>query len=103
MDMLQFLADDPRFKLKTELKPGDIQLINNLGLVHSRGAYQDWQEVNRRRHLLRLWLSVPGGKPIPDALYARHGADPETGRPQGFHLRPDMTYMVPIKPPELLS
>ena len=103
MDMLQFLADDPRFKLKIEFQPGDIQLINNLALVHSRGAYHDWQEVNRRRHLLRLWLSVPGGKPIPDALYARHGADPKTGRPRGFHLRPDMTYTVPLQPPELLS
>lgn len=103
MDLLQRLADDPRFKINTDFQPGDIQLINNLALIHSRGPYEDWQEIERRRHLLRLWLSVPDGQPIPKVLYARHGADPDTGRPQGFHLRSGMAYSVPLQPPELLT
>ena len=103
MDLLQSLADDPRFKLETRFRPGDIQLINNMALLHSRGAYQDWQDRVRRRHLLRLWLSVPGGDPIPDAFYARHGTDVKTARPRGFHLPPGAALTAPLRPPGLLA
>lgn len=38
------------------LKPGDIQLISNHTILHARTSYEDSPE--RRRHLLRLWLSL---------------------------------------------
>lgn len=46
--------------------PGDIQLLNNLMTLHSRRSFEDWPEPERKRHLLRLWLSDPAGRPIPD-------------------------------------
>ncbi len=41
-----------------ELRPGDIQLISNHTIVHSRTAYVDHDDPQRRRHLLRLWLTT---------------------------------------------
>jgi hypothetical protein len=47
-------------------RPGDIQLLNNLVTLHSRRSFEDWPEPERKRHLLRLWLSDPDGRPIPE-------------------------------------
>ena len=33
--------------------------------LHSRRAFEDWTEPHRRRHLLRLWLRDPSGRPLP--------------------------------------
>ena len=101
LDLVQTLADDPRFKLEMDFRPGDIQLVNNLVLLHSRTEYEDWPEPERRRHLLRLWLSVPDGWPLPDAFHARYGTDPETDRPQGISLPPGVTFNAPLTPPIL--
>jgi len=46
-------------------EPGDIQFLNNFVTLHTRRAYEDWSEESRKRHLLRLWLSDPDGRPIP--------------------------------------
>ncbi len=101
LDLVQTLADDPRFKLEMDFRPGDIQLVNNLVLLHSRTAYEDWLEPERKRHLLRLWLSVPDGWPMPDAYFARYGTDAKTGRPQGINLPPGVTRTAPLTPPAL--
>ena len=40
-----------------DFEEGDIQLLNNATILHARTAYEDHPEPERRRHLLRLWLS----------------------------------------------
>ena len=50
-----------------EFKPGDIQLLNNYVTLHSRRHFEDWPELTRRRHLLRLWLRDPNGRPVTAA------------------------------------
>ena len=42
--------------LDMALQPGDIQLLNNHVIMHGRTDYEDYPEMERRRHLLRLWL-----------------------------------------------
>jgi hypothetical protein len=49
-----------------EFRPGDIQLLHNHVALHSRSAYEDWPEPGRKRHLLRLWLRDPDGRPLPE-------------------------------------
>jgi hypothetical protein len=46
-----------------ELEPGDMQLLNNYVVLHSRTDFEDHAEPERRRHLLRLWLSIPQSQP----------------------------------------
>jgi hypothetical protein len=46
-------------------EPGDIQFLNNFVTLHTRREYEDWPDEGRKRHLLRLWLSDPDGRPIP--------------------------------------
>jgi hypothetical protein len=43
-----------------DLAPGDIQLVSNHTVLHARTAYEDYAALTERRHLLRLWLSLPG-------------------------------------------
>jgi hypothetical protein len=50
--------------------PGDIQLLNNFVTLHARRGYEDWPEESRRRHLLRLWLTDPKGRPVLSELRA---------------------------------
>ncbi|MFP5304295.1 MAG: TauD/TfdA family dioxygenase, partial [Gammaproteobacteria bacterium] len=64
LDAYDAIAEDPRFYLDMDLEPGDIQLISNHTILHSRTGFEDWPEPERRRHLLRLWLSVPERRPL---------------------------------------
>lgn len=56
---LESTANDPALYLDMEFRPGDIQLLKNSVILHKRTAYQDWDEPDRKRHLLRLWLAAP--------------------------------------------
>jgi hypothetical protein len=38
--------------------------INNYTILHARTAFDDFEEEDRRRHLLRLWLEVPQMRPV---------------------------------------
>ena len=51
--------------LDMAFEPGDIQLLNNHLIYHARTRYEDHPEQDRKRLLLRLWLAVPGSRPLP--------------------------------------
>ncbi len=59
LDAYDALASDPGIHLEMDLQPGDIQLCSNHTIVHSRSDYEDHSDPALRRHLLRLWLSLP--------------------------------------------
>ncbi|MFN4282982.1 MAG: TauD/TfdA family dioxygenase [Alphaproteobacteria bacterium] len=53
---------------------GDIQFLNNWVMLHTRRGYEDWPEPARKRHLLRLWLNDPQGRPVsPEQRTSRTG------------------------------
>ena len=74
LDMFDSLANDPTLKLDMEFKPGDIQLAHNHTLMHDRLDFEDWPELDKRRHLLRLWLCTPNSRPLPEAFAQRFGS-----------------------------
>lgn len=67
-------ANHPDIMLRMLLEPGDMQFLNNRTLFHGRAAFEDHPEKTRRRHLLRLWLTVPDWpRMAPEQDY--HGAE----------------------------
>jgi hypothetical protein len=59
------LSNHADVMLKMMLAPGDFQFINNRTILHGRAAFEDHPEKARRRHLYRLWLSVPEWPRMP--------------------------------------
>ncbi|MFK7856363.1 MAG: TauD/TfdA family dioxygenase [Granulosicoccus sp.] len=60
--------------LNMMLERGDIQLVNNLTVVHARESFEDHVDLDKRRYLLRLWLSSPLGRQLPEFLNERWGS-----------------------------
>ena len=67
------LSNESELKLTVMLNPGDMQFIHNHSTLHDRMGFEDWPEADRKRHLLRLWLSVPDDRPLPDCYAERFG------------------------------
>ena len=74
LDLFDALANDPRLNFSMRLEPGDMQFVYNHALLHDRTGFSDWPEPERRRHLLRLWLSVPGDRELPECFRQRYGS-----------------------------
>ena len=57
LDTLDAVLNRPELRVEFDLKPGDMYFINNRWTLHNRTAFEDHLEPDRRRHLVRLWLS----------------------------------------------
>ena len=95
LDMMDILAEE--LKHETGFKQGDIQFLHNHVIVHGRTLYEDWPEPERKRHLLRLWLATPGGRPLPDQYLERYVGLKEGERPAGIVVN-DMEFKTPLIP-----
>jgi hypothetical protein len=65
MDLFDAILVRPDVCFRLDFEPGDIQFINNHVMLHSRTDYVDHEAPERKRHLLRLWLSLPGAPALP--------------------------------------
>lgn len=74
LDLFDALADDPDLHIRMRLKPGDMQFVYNHAQLHDRTGFVDWPDPRQRRHLLRLWLSVEGDRPLPECFRQRYGS-----------------------------
>jgi len=70
MDLIETIANDPEFHVEMDFQPGDLQLLNNSVILHSREAYDDFDDPERKRHLLRLWLSAHDFAGVEEGLRA---------------------------------
>ena len=66
--MFDALANDPELHFGMQLQPGDMQFVYNHSQLHDRTGFVDWPEPARKRHLLRLWLSVARGPAVAGML-----------------------------------
>ena len=82
LDALDAAAADPEFHFLTDFQPGDLQLCNNHVVMHARTGFEDHPEPERRRHLLRMWLSVPNSRAL-SPLLARIYKDRAPGAVRG--------------------
>lgn len=74
LDMFDRLANDPELHFGMQLEPGDMQFVYNHAQLHDRTGFTDWPDPAKRRHLLRLWLSVPGDRELPPCFAERYGS-----------------------------
>ncbi|MPS30621.1 MAG: TauD/TfdA family dioxygenase [Alcaligenaceae bacterium] len=68
LDFLDSLSGSTDFHFSMMFQPGDLQFLNNHMMLHSRTAFEDFDEPEKRRHLLRMWLSVPNSRALSPAL-----------------------------------
>lgn len=74
LDLFDTLANDPTLHFGMRLQPGDMQFVYNHALLHDRTGFRDWPDASQKRHLLRLWLSMEGDRPLPDCFKQRYGS-----------------------------
>lgn len=84
--MVNELAGEEGIRLDMEFRPGDMQFLLNHSTLHSRTAYEDWPEPERRRHLLRLWLACEDGPALPDYMTQSLQGRTASGRPDGIQI-----------------
>ncbi|MCB9384000.1 MAG: TauD/TfdA family dioxygenase [Bryobacterales bacterium] len=82
LDALEALAEDPAMHATFSLRAGDVLLLNNWTTFHRRSEFVDVAEPERKRHLLRVWLSMPNSRPI-DPRFADHFGATEAGALRG--------------------
>lgn len=74
LDLFDEIVNEPGMFLAMDLEVGDIQFVHNHSLLHDRTGFVDHDDIARRRHLLRLWLSVPGDRELPPVFAQRYGS-----------------------------
>ena len=68
IEAIERIANDDSVHLKMDFEPGDIQLLSNARILHCREAYEDYDEPDSRRYLLRLWLAAHSFTSVDDVL-----------------------------------
>ncbi len=65
IEVLEAITNEPGMALSFDLEPGDMLMANNHATFHARTAFEDHEDPAKKRHLMRLWLTVPNGRPLP--------------------------------------
>jgi alpha-ketoglutarate-dependent taurine dioxygenase len=74
LDFLEEVADEPTMYVRLRQQPGDILLLNNWVTFHRRTEFEDSPDPQRKRHILRVWLSVPNSRPVDPLFRENYGA-----------------------------
>ncbi len=81
LDTLDEQTRRPDLRLDMDLQAGDIQLINNYTILHSRTGFVDGSEPHQKRHMLRLWLKFPTPWPLSAEFPTHMGYKPAQDTP----------------------
>lgn len=74
LDVLEATAARPDMHFTFRQETGDILFLNNWVTYHRRNEFEDFDEIRMRRHLLRIWLSVPNSRPLDPMFKGNYGA-----------------------------
>ena len=92
LDLFDDIANNPDFHIEMDLAVGDMQFVHNHSLLHDRTGFTD--KPGSPRHLLRLWLSVPGDRELPE-VFGQRFAGTTVGRRGGVVVRQDKPRQEP--------
>jgi hypothetical protein len=76
LDIFDSIMQNDKLRLDMMLQPGDLQFANNYMVMHSRTEFQDYDEIELRRKMLRLWLKMPNARPLAAEFPGRNGFPP---------------------------
>ena len=74
LDFIDEVAARPEMHVEFRQEAGDILLLNNWITYHRREAFEDHEDLELRRHLLRIWLAVPNSRPLDPRFRENYGA-----------------------------
>ena len=66
--------DDMRLDLM--LEPGDMLFANNYAVMHSRTGFEDFDQPDQQRKLLRLWLKLANARRLDPDFPGQNGFPP---------------------------
>ena len=65
LELFHEITREPGIALEFDMRPGDILLASNHTIMHGRTEFEDAPAPEHRRLMLRLWLTIPNGRPLP--------------------------------------
>lgn len=86
LDLLDQVMGLPELGIDMMLEPGDMQFANNYMVLHSRTAFTDHSEANKRRKLYRLWLKMPNARTLAEEFPGRNGFPLPKKKPENSNL-----------------
>ncbi len=69
MDVMDAILQRPENMFTMYLEPGDLQILNNHVMLHSRTDYEDFEKPEEKRLLFRLWLAPPDSVRLPETWW----------------------------------
>lgn len=73
LDIFDAIMRDDKVRLDMMLEPGDLLFANNYAVMHSRTSFEEFDELEKRRKLLRLWLKMPNARTLAAEFPGRNG------------------------------
>ncbi len=86
------ISYEPGMAIEMDFQPGDIQWLSNFAAMHARTEFFDHPEPQRRRHLLRLWLSSRLDRPLVPG-FGRNVAQ-HRGQARGSREHPEARFRI---------
>ena len=68
MNLIDKLCNHEKFCFSIKLMPGDLEIASNATTFHSRENYEDYSDPDKKRCMLRLWLTLFNERPLPKAF-----------------------------------
>ncbi len=76
LNIFDKIIHDPKIRLDMMLEPGDMLFANNYSVMHSRTSFEDFEEPELRRKLLRLWVKMPNARHLAPDFPGKNGFPP---------------------------
>ena len=101
INLFDEIAREPENHVVISLQRGDMMIVNNYVLLHARTGFEDHDDPEHRRHLLRLWLDAENFREVPEEFWQFVTANGVPAQP-GRHCTYDFKKLFAEVSPELL-